>query len=64
MYIGQNIKYLRKKQGMTADELAKEDKTRNAITKYQLGRSTPPVEVIMQLSEYFDVSMEMLLKKI
>lgn len=64
MYIGQNIKYLRKRVGMTADDLAHVvDKSRNAITQYEIGRSQPPSDVLVKLSSFFKVSVDALLSQ-
>lgn len=64
MHIGQNIRLLRKRQGLTAEELAeKVSKTRNAITQYEIGRTTPPVETVMALSRYFNVKIDDLLNR-
>lgn len=62
MYIGQNIKSLRKRLGMTADDLAKViDKTRHSVTQYETGKSTPPLEVAMQLADFFKISLDVML---
>lgn len=62
MHIGKNIKYLRKRQGMTAEELADIlEKSRHAVTQYETGRSVPPLEVASQIASYFHVSLDQLL---
>ena len=61
--IGQIIKGLRKKNGLTQSNLAEiihvSDKT---ISKWELGLSVPESDILMKLSEYFNVSVEDLIK--
>lgn len=61
--IGQIIKGLRKRNGLTQSKLAEiihvSDKT---ISKWELGLSVPESDILVKLSEYFDVSVEDLIK--
>lgn len=61
--IGQIIKGLRKKNGLTQSKLAEiihvSDKT---VSKWELGLSVPESDILMKLSEYFNVSVEDLIK--
>lgn len=61
--IGQIIKGLRKKNGLTQSKLAEiihvSDKT---ISKWELGLSVPESDILVKLSEYFNVSVEDLIK--
>lgn len=61
--IGQIIKELRKRNGLTQSNLAEiihvSDKT---ISKWELGLSVPESDILMKLSEYFNVSVEDLIK--
>lgn len=61
--IGQIIKELRKRNGLTQSKLAEiihvSDKT---VSKWELGLSVPESDILMKLSEYFNVSVEDLIK--
>lgn len=61
--IGQIIKELRKRNGLTQSKLAEiihvSDKT---ISKWELGLSVPESDILVKLSEYFNVSVEDLIK--
>lgn len=61
--IGQIIKGLRKRNGLTQSNLAEiihvSDKT---ISKWELGLSVPESDILVKLSEYFNVSVEDLIK--
>ncbi len=61
--IGQIIKGLRKRNGLTQSKLAEiihvSDKT---ISKWELGLSVPESDILVKLSEYFNVSVEDLIK--
>lgn len=62
--IGQIIKGLRKRNGLTQSKLAEiihvSDKT---ISKWELGLSVPESDILVKLSEYFNVSVEDLIKR-
>ena len=61
MHIGNNIKYLRKQRGLTAKDLSEViGRSRDAVTQYESGKSTPPVDVLASLSDYFGVAMDRL----
>lgn len=61
--IGQIIKELRKRNGLTQSKFAEiihvSDKT---ISKWELGLSVPESDILVKLSEYFNVSVEDLIK--
>ena len=61
--IGQIIKGLRKRNGLTQSKLAEiihvSDKT---ISKWELGLPVPESDILVKLSEYFNVSVEDLIK--
>lgn len=61
--IGQIIKGLRKRNGLTQSKLAEiihvSDKT---ISKWELGLSVPESDILVKLSEYFNISVEDLIK--
>lgn len=50
---------LRKKHGISQEELAdKLNVSRQTISKWELGESTPDMEKLRGLSDYFDVSLD------
>lgn len=61
MLISTNIKYLRNKKRWTQMDLAQQlGKTSAAISDYEKGKATPPLEVALQLCELFDVTLDQL----
>lgn len=64
MYLASNVKYLRTKLGLTQSELAKElEKTSAAISDYEKGKSFPPLEVAMRITQFFKVKIDDLVSK-
>ena len=60
--IGENITFLRKKKGLTQDELAKELNISNqAVSKWESGKCCPDIELIPVLAHFFEVSIDELL---
>jgi transcriptional regulator with XRE-family HTH domain len=58
-YLGENLKYLRKINGLTQDELAsKLNIKRSAIGAYEEGRATPKISVLQQLTSTFTISLD------
>lgn len=59
-YIKQNIKYLRKKNGLKQSDLARilGYDTGTTIAKWEKGRALPPLNSIITLSEFFKVSID------
>ena len=65
MNIADRIKILRKRSGISQEELAdKMGVSRQAISKWESGQSFPDIDKIVLLSEYFDVTTDYLLKGI
>lgn len=62
-YIGENIMFLRKRNGNTQIELAKHlYTTKQNIYKYEKGKITPPVHVLLDIAEFFGVPLEDLIR--
>lgn len=60
--IGKYIKFLRERNNLTQEELAKKvPVTREAVSKWETGRRIPDIETLIILSNIFDVSIESLL---
>ena len=60
MTIGEKIQKLRKQRGLSQEALAeKVTVTRQTISKWELGQSTPDLDFIAQLSDIFNVSSDM-----
>lgn len=56
--LGDNIKGLRIKKGLTQEELGKIlNKTKNNISQYETGKREPDIETLVKLSDIFDVSI-------
>ena len=63
MEIGKTIQDLRKRKGLSQEELAEKiDVSRQAVSKWENGSSVPDVEKIIALSDFFQVSTDYLLK--
>lgn len=59
MYISSNLKYLRGKHGLTQIGLAEKlDKTSAAISDYEKGKSTPPMEVAFRICGLFNITLD------
>lgn len=62
MTVGNRITELRKKRGMTQEQLADAiGATRQAVSKWESAKSSPNVEFVIQMGKLFDVSMDYLL---
>jgi len=60
--LGEKIQWLRKEKGMSQEQLAAQiTVSRQAISKWELGESTPDTENIVQLCKIFNVSADYLL---
>ena len=63
MNIANKIQSLRKEHNLTQENLADQlNVSRQALSKWELGISTPEADKIVQISEYFKVSTDYLLK--
>lgn len=64
MYISENIKLLRNKQGLTQEGVAKKiGKTIATVSDYEKGRSLPPLDITVKLSELFGVTLDELVNR-
>ena len=65
MNLADRIQHLRKAKGISQEELAdKIGVSRQAVSKWESEQSTPDIEKIILLSEYFDTTTDFLLKGI
>ena len=63
MNLSDRIQNLRKTKGLSQEELAEAlGVSRQAVSKWESGQSSPDLDKIVQLSEYFGVSTDHLLK--
>lgn len=63
-FISENIKILRKKRGLTQQQLADALKIRRAqIGSYEEGRADPKVETLIKMSDFFQVSLDHFITK-
>lgn len=61
--LGKKITDLRKKQGMTQDQLAEiMNVSSQAVSKWENDLSIPDIPVLIELSNYFHISLDELLK--
>ncbi len=65
MNMAERIQYLRKSKGFSQEELAdKAGVSRQAVSKWETGQSTPDIEKIIIMSELFEVTTDYILKGI
>lgn len=63
MVFGEKLQQLRKQKGLSQEQLALQlGVSRQAISKWELSDSLPDAEKIIQLSDFFNVSTDYLLK--
>lgn len=63
MILGQRIKEEREKKGLTQEDLASTlNISRQAISKWELGTAYPDIERLIELSEFFNISLDSLIK--
>lgn len=63
VHLHSNLKFLRKKRGLTQQELADSLKiTRSKLAGYELN-ITPPLETLIRIAGYFNVSLDILVKE-
>ena len=64
MEISKRIKTLREEHNLTQEELAKElNISRNAISNYENGVRTPDLNVIRDICEFFNVTLDSFFKE-
>ena len=62
-FLGKNIRYLRKQSSVTQSELASViGKGQTTIGNWENGISEPSLEELLVLSNYFDISLDLLVK--
>lgn len=65
MPLSEKIQTLRKERNLTQEALADQlNVSRQALSKWELGASTPEADKIVQLSEFFNVTTDYLLKDV
>ncbi len=63
MYLHSNLKFLRKKKSLTQETLSQAlEISRSKLAGYELNIN-PPLETILSISDYFGVSIDVLLRK-
>lgn len=63
MTFGERLANLRKTKGLSQEQLAEVlDLTRQTISKWELDQSTPDLEYIVKLSDFFSVTTDYLIK--
>ncbi|OGS69021.1 MAG: XRE family transcriptional regulator [Flavobacteria bacterium RIFCSPLOWO2_12_FULL_35_11] len=62
-YLSQNIKHMRTLKGLTQEQFAEDLKvSRSRISSYEENRALPPVEFLIDLSDYFKIPIDILIK--
>lgn len=65
MKFNENLKYLRKRENLTQEELAERlNVSRQTITKWESGNSLPDIEKIKEIAYIFSVSVDSLIGEI
>ena len=61
MSFAENLMTLRKQRGWSQEELGSQIKvTRQTVSKWEMGQSTPELEKLVELSKLFDMSLDQL----
>ncbi len=61
--LSEKIRDLRKKSGLSQEELAaKLDVSRQAVSKWELGTAVPTADKLLELSDFFGVSLDYLMR--
>ncbi len=64
MNVGEKIKEWRKNEKLTQQELAEKLNVSNkTISSWETGRSYPDLQMIVEISDYFNVSLDFLLRE-
>lgn len=64
MFLAQNIRFLRKRAGLSQEELGnKIGKTYTVVGGYEKKKISPPIDVIMMLCEIFDVDVSLMINR-
>ena len=62
MKFNENIKYLRKREGMTQEDLAEKlNVSRQSVTKWESGQALPDIEKVKEIAYMFSVSVDALI---
>lgn len=62
-YLANNIKFLRNLKGQTQEQFAQYFKvSRSRISSYEENRAIPPIDFLIELSNYFQTSIDILIK--
>ena len=62
-YIHKNIKHLRSLKNLSQELFSEElDWTRSMVSSYEEGRSEPPIDRLISLSDYFNIPIDILIK--
>ena len=63
MFLSENIKFLRKRKRLTQNDLAETLRTkRSSINNYENGTAIPPMNVLIGLSDLFNLSIDTLVR--
>jgi transcriptional regulator with XRE-family HTH domain len=62
-YLSNNIKHLRTLKGLTQEQFAEDLKvSRSRISSYEENRAIPPIDFLINLSDYFNIPLDILVK--
>ena len=62
-YLSNNIKHIRSLKGLTQEQFAEDLKvSRSRISSYEENRAVPPIDFLVELSEYFNIPLDILIK--
>ncbi|MFD2744483.1 MULTISPECIES: helix-turn-helix domain-containing protein [Sphingobacterium] len=62
LYLSENIRYLRAKAGKSQRALAEQlGITRARYSKYEYGTAEPPLEILLKISDYYHVTINVLI---
>ena len=63
-FLSKNIKHIRVLKGLTQEQFADDfSVSRSRISSYEENRAVPPIDFIIELSNFFGVPIDVLVKK-
>lgn len=64
IFLGKNIRYIRIQKGLSQEQFADDlNVSRSRISSYEENRAMPPIRFIIDLSNYVNISIDILLKE-
>lgn len=63
MYIKKNIKFLKMIKDVSTEEIGEKTGLGKTFNNYYVGKNIPPLDALIAIAEYFDVTLDELVRK-